>query len=342
MARQWGLDILRIISMAAVVFIHAAAQFWSLTDVHSSDWMAMNAYDSAVRWAVPVFVMISGALFLRPDCSQSIRRLYSKNIVRIVIVILVWGFVYALFYHFPEDISVKSLWAFIKACLLGHFHMWFLFMIIGLYIVTPVLRCVTRDAVATRYFLIVAFICNSLLPFITGFGHFSILDSLYTRGMISVPLGYSFYFVLGFWLNQHDFGKCRVGLSLAAIVLGYVMVFGLTCWASFDAGRGDTRFYDFFSLPVLLESVGVFVLVRGANVRSIRGRKVVSVMSGASLGVYLVHMLVMDALRNWFGLSTVAFNSVLAIPVTAISVIGISFVLAVALRKIPVVGKYIV
>ena len=126
---------------------------------------------------------------------------------------------------------------------------------------------------------------------------------------------------------------------MAAIVLGYVMVFGLTCWASFDAGRGDTRFYDFFSLPVLLESVGVFVLVRGA---SIRGRKVVSVMSGASLGVYLVHMLVMDALRNWFGLSTVAFNSVLAIPVTAISVIAISFVLAVALRKIPVVGKYIV
>ncbi len=56
-------DVLRILATFAVIVLHLSAQHWADTDVYSRAWQAFNLYDSAVRWAVPVFVMISGGCF---------------------------------------------------------------------------------------------------------------------------------------------------------------------------------------------------------------------------------------------------------------------------------------
>ena len=58
-------DVLRILATFAVIVLHLSAQHWADTDVYSRAWQAFNLYDSAVRWAVPVFVMISGSVSLR-------------------------------------------------------------------------------------------------------------------------------------------------------------------------------------------------------------------------------------------------------------------------------------
>ena len=70
-------DVLRILATFAVIVLHLSAQHWADTDVYSRAWQAFNLYDSAVRWAVPVFVMISGALFL--SGSQSIGHILKKE-----------------------------------------------------------------------------------------------------------------------------------------------------------------------------------------------------------------------------------------------------------------------
>lgn len=75
-------DVLRILATFAVIVLHLSAQHWADTDVYSRSWQAFNLYDSAVRWAVPVFVMISGALFL--SGSQSIGHILKKNVSRLV------------------------------------------------------------------------------------------------------------------------------------------------------------------------------------------------------------------------------------------------------------------
>ncbi len=60
-------DYLRVFATAAVILLHVAAFNWLSTDVNGYDWKVFNFYDSIVRWGVPVFVMISGALFLGRD-----------------------------------------------------------------------------------------------------------------------------------------------------------------------------------------------------------------------------------------------------------------------------------
>lgn len=60
-------DVLRVLATFAVIVLHLSAQHWADTDVFSNAWLAFNLYGGIVRWSVPIFVMISGALFLGRD-----------------------------------------------------------------------------------------------------------------------------------------------------------------------------------------------------------------------------------------------------------------------------------
>ena len=57
-------DLLRIFAAFSVVMLHSAAQFWYSLDIYSTEWLIANSYDALFRFGVPIFVMISGALFL--------------------------------------------------------------------------------------------------------------------------------------------------------------------------------------------------------------------------------------------------------------------------------------
>ena len=87
--RMLHYDLLRILAAFSVVMLHSASQFWYTLPVTDKDWLIMNSYDSLVRFGVPVFVMISGALFLSDDKKTDIKRLYTHNILRLLIIYIV-------------------------------------------------------------------------------------------------------------------------------------------------------------------------------------------------------------------------------------------------------------
>lgn len=89
-------DVMRIIAIFAVLLLHYSSQRFYIS-FPSSEWEIRNIYDSMVRWGVPVFVMISGALFLDSNKKLSIKRLFTKNILRIICAFLFWSFIYLLY-----------------------------------------------------------------------------------------------------------------------------------------------------------------------------------------------------------------------------------------------------
>ena len=121
-------DGLRAFATIAVIMLHVCAANWYARPVTSSSWIVCSAYDSIVRWCVPCFIMISGALFL--DKKINLKRLYSKNIFRIVVAFVFWSAIYTFVPGLitPEESKLLSFFE-------GHYHMWFLFTIIGLYII---------------------------------------------------------------------------------------------------------------------------------------------------------------------------------------------------------------
>lgn len=162
------LDILRLVSICAIVLLHVAGSFWYVLEVDTFDWMVTNFYDCATRWGVPVFVMISGALFLDPNRPQPLRKLWAKNILHLCVIILFWGLVNALLYKLPSSLSFASALAVVKEIVFGPVHFWFLFMLLGLYILVPIIRCITANKQAMEYFLVIGLIVNVVFPILSA------------------------------------------------------------------------------------------------------------------------------------------------------------------------------
>lgn len=119
------------------------------------------------------------------------------------------------------------------------------------------------------------------------------------------------------------------------------MTFVLTEVVSLRAGKPISTYYGNFSLPVCMAAIGVFVGFKSVRLKGEKSEGVVRSLSSASLGVYLVHALVLDVFKD-IGIDSMMFSPVAAIPVTALAVAVVSFAFAVLLRRIPKVGKWIV
>ena len=151
------LDILRVMATVAVILLHVSSEHWGIASLDSIQWHICNLGDSITRWAPPIFVMISGAVFLNPEKKISIKSLYTKNIFRLCTAFVFWSVLYAV--KSAADFSLTATEVLVKI-ICGHWHMWFLHMIIGLYVMVPILRAICQNALITKYFIITSFFLN--------------------------------------------------------------------------------------------------------------------------------------------------------------------------------------
>lgn len=222
MERKTYCDYLRLIATFAVVVLHVAASNWYFIDVNGFEWQSFNFYDSVVRWGVPIFVMVSGSLFLSRDIS--IRKIYSKYIFRMVIAFLTWSIFYALMTpEYFENGLLYGIKTHIDAMVSGHYHMWFILMIIGIYMCIPFYKKIIADSFTTKYFLVLSSIFAVMIPWsIQLLNDFIVENHEQLANLVSVAnshvstmnmnmvLGYSFYFVLGYYLDNIELRKNNV------------------------------------------------------------------------------------------------------------------------------------
>jgi surface polysaccharide O-acyltransferase-like enzyme len=128
-------DYLRVAATISVVVLHVSAQNWYSFNGRSFEWNVFNFYDSIVRWGVPIFLMISGSLFLYRDIE--IKNLYRKYILRLFVAYCFWALFYAVYSPIIDSIIGKGfalpIKSIIKNTISGNYHMWFIPMIIGTY-----------------------------------------------------------------------------------------------------------------------------------------------------------------------------------------------------------------
>lgn len=349
------LDFLRVFATFSVIILHTAAQNWQEVDVHSFEWNCFNTWDSIVRWTIPVFVMISGALFLNPEREMSIKKLYGKNILRIITAFLFWSAVYTLrvWYSNPQVQRIDLFTTFMQ----GHYHMWFLFMIVGLYIITPAVRRITSDEKVMKYFLVISFIFTIAVSSIETLAgalltiypenHWSVINDAFTSDInamsVTFPYGYVFYFVLGYYLSKHDFSKRDRKIIYMLGVAGFALTILLTDFISVKLGKPTGTFYDNNSLNVFLESVVIFVFFKYRKLPA-SGKTVqfITMLSNWSFGVYLIHALILEVLANRLSLTTLSFNGVVSVPIIAAIVFMLGTIASGVIHQIPLLKKYIV
>ena len=336
-SRYYYFDFLRVFGAFAVIVLHVAASKWYTTDIHTFEWEAMNFYDSIVRWAVPVFVMISGALFLSRDIP--VRKIYGKYIFRIFTAFVFWAFFYVCLDY--VDMSIMGI-NFIHGRFL---HMWFLFMIAGLYMIVPFVKKIAESEFLTKYFLVIAFFFAFLFPqTVNIISIFSERDGEFARSLannfhLQFVGGFTAYFLLGYFLNNALISRRAEHLIYIAGIAGFAATVLMSLHASLFIGKPSGIFYNEHTVNVMFESISVFVFFKA---KFNRPSRIIRALSQYSFGAYLVHVAVIGIITNKLGLDTLTFNPLLSIPVISVIVFVISFGISAVLNHIPVIKKYIV
>lgn len=347
------LDYLRVVSAISVIFLHVAANNWVQSFPDTLSWQVMNVYNSLNRWCVPVFLMISGALFLSRDID--LKTLFSKYILRLAVTYLFWSAFYTAFAYIPllnyGQPRAISLLSFGKRVLEGTIQLWFLPMLMGVYLAIPLFREVVRSPKVTRYYLAVTFTVSVLLPsvlrIVAAFfdGGLAVaaesvqglLDSL----KLNVFSGFCFYFVLGHWLSQTKLQPKQRRLFVILGAAGTVFTAVLNSAASTKAGNPVDTFLTYFSVFVTLAAVAVFVLFQYGSYPHSGRNRLVTRLSGYTLGVYVlqaVPLLLIDPL----GIGVMSFSPVFSIPVLTAAIALVTFLCSAALHRIPVFRRWIV
>jgi surface polysaccharide O-acyltransferase-like enzyme len=348
--RIFWADLIRIAAIFGVVLIHVASDViteWKT--VPGTGWLAANFYDSLMRACVPLFFMISGALLLPGRESYGI--FFRKRVKRIAIPLIAWNILFLVWkkaFYQPELGWSEAL------SLLGRggvfFHLWFLYTLIGLYLLTPFFRIVTAHASRRDlfYFLVLWFLAGSLLPTTEKF--LSLVYPLdFHFGIALEPAtGAVGYFLLGHFLDRYVTEKALPAACLAWILSLAACFYG-TFFLCRYCGGFETLFYGSFAPNVVVYSVASFILMRSAGnfleKRIPPGTKVfIGAVAKASFGIYLVHPIVLDLLqkgRLGFALKPELGQPSLAIPAISLLAFALSLGFVLLIEKIPGVRKIV-
>ncbi len=343
------LDVLRIAAIFCVVVIHTCTVPWNTMSPNDLDWQIINVFDSSVRWCVPVFVMISGALFLDPACAIRPRRLFTHNILRVVTAFLFWSTAYAglsfvLGLLQGAPITMQAVGSLIHDIITGHYHLWFLFTIAGLYLITPLLRPIAANKRLTEYFLVLSF-SLFLIPKLL------VQIPALTRTVIDIQLdmdlsfigGYTFFFLLGDYLHRHGVSdRLRHIIYVLGAVSVVVTVIGTAVW-SINLQVPVNLLYNYLMPNTSLTAAAVFLFVKQHKNHiptSEQASAVITRMSSLTFGIFLCHDFFNITLAK-FGISAVSITPLLGVPLISIAVFVGATVVAWGISKIPVISRYI-
>ncbi|MCR4946428.1 MAG: acyltransferase family protein [Lachnospiraceae bacterium] len=341
--RKAYLDYLRILATFAVIFLHVSGSAKGEADVNTFYWQVLNFLEGSVRWGVPVFVMISGALFLNREIP--VKKVYTSYVLRMVVAFFVWSFIYAV-------IRKGTIYEKLELFLCGEFHMWFIPMITGIYICLPFVKPLVSKEKTIKYFMLISFIFVFVIPeiirLISDFGGelsttlAGDLGKTIDNMNMGKLVGYMSIFVLGFYLDKLDMSgyKCIVIYLLGAS--GFLFTIMLTAMVSLKTQQSSNDYFGYHTVNVLFEAVLIFVLLKKTCLKNERINALVARISKCCFGIYLVHPLSWALVRKIYLISGVSSDAVVYVFITSVSVFLISLFVSWILNFIPYVGRYVV
>jgi surface polysaccharide O-acyltransferase-like enzyme len=315
-------------------------------------------FDSLVRWTVPIFVMISGVFHLRPNKNstsfkEEIGIIY-KKVFRIICAILFWGILYngldmlGRYFIKNEPITLYRIIKIPGVIILGpaYYHLWFLYMLIGLYVLTPVFRCFVNNCKREHieYILILFFIVGTCVPFIN-----SILDnfSVFKGKTIFFPVaeltGYMGYYIAGYYFANYKLkNRTKIGIYILGI---FSLVFTITGTSIVSLYKKEpmSLLYGYLMPNTMFTVYGIFLFFQKTFDKiefSVKKTRIISKISQDTFGIYLIHALVLRVF-DVIGLHTLIIYPIISIPIIAIIVMLLSEIGTIIIEKIPVLNRYI-
>ncbi len=346
-------DVMRVFAAFAVIMLHVSALNTYVVEYNSYEFRVFMFYESLVNWAVPVFVMMSGALNLQKDSDY---RVTLRKVLRIFLVFCFWSLIYTVYTLFFYEGGVKEgvFRAFGLQFLQGHYHMWYLIMLVGLYLALPVFRAISKEVKTIKIFLALSIVFTFFLPTINDMTVLPALGEVVGKGIFEVflissravyadfnfhlTLGFSSYFLLGYFLSSFHRKKME-GLSA---ILFFLMGTGMTFFFIICSGDGTSagEFLHADSLNILIQSVCIFCFFSNIDRHSRIWAKI-GRLSRYTMGIYLIHPLIIEILKISYNISSMSFEPLVSVPILSVGIFIISLACSYMIYQIPILKEMI-
>lgn len=334
-------DEARVCAAAFVVLLHTAGLRLLSAEIGSAEFIWSVFFDAVSRWSVPLFIMLSGMLFLRKDRTLDIKKLYLKNTLRLVTAFIFWSYIYNVYSEFAlnRDIFGALLGAFRKIPD-GAMHLWFIYVMVGLYTVLPFVKKMTDNMSKkeAEAFLIINIMVTFLPKTLSCFKAFAPILAYIGNFEICYAAGYVGLFVAGWYIESFEHGKYFTLLSCISGICGFLFMFFGTIFASSAKGELAEEFMSFKSLGAYAMAFAVFALFKRFSGRK-GGIIAFERFGGYMFGVYLVHELFVSVLPlDKLPAGNMTFVAIIS---AAAGVFIVSLIISWGISKLPF-GKYIV
>jgi surface polysaccharide O-acyltransferase-like enzyme len=326
-------------------------------------WNTVTVYQSIGRLGVPLFLLLTGALLLQPSkLTEPVGVFFKKRLARIGLPFIFWGAIYFVWDFLVvnkingQPITTNSI---IQGVLTGpYYQFWYLYLLLGLYLITPILRVVmanaSRDLI--KYILILWFLGAAIVPTI------ALVTPLHLDTNVLTITGYVGYFILGAYLLTVQLSRSRLALYTA---VGITLTAIGTYVIAATVGGGEMYFFQGYLSPTLiLAACSLFLLLiafrspsaqafaplaspgNNLNLKEIcsegpcksKGSKLLRLISVNTLPLYLFHVMVLETIQHGylgFAINGNTINSIIGVPLNTVIVLFVSLGIIVGLKKVP-------
>ena len=336
--RLLGPDVIRIIAIYLVIHLHTFG-------IVNDSGMLSAFFQKFDILSVPLFVMLSGALLL--DKQEGYDKFFWKRCLKVLLPWIAWTIFYMI-YNFNShhsqimaefsgpNIPLFYSWIhFFLRVFLSSF--WFLPMIFSLYLITPLLRIFVKNATTfdNLYFIALWFIIASVLPFLFN----NPLFPVWTPNIILSPIYYSGYFLLGYVVIKQKIFKIN-NLFILILIALFPFLISLLPFNSRVIHESAT---GFLYPGTVIASVFFFNFLLTASKRLEKYvnqpvRKIITIISGASFGVFLIHGIFIDIFEKRIIDFLRIFHTEFSLTLTIFCLLTI---IIIVLQQIPVLKKLV-
>jgi surface polysaccharide O-acyltransferase-like enzyme len=292
--------------------------------------------------------MLSGTFMLDPNRTIPNSKLISK-IIKLITTFLFWAVAYQLFYIIGKYVLTGgldgySLRVIFRRVIAGEYHMWFFYLLGSLYLIVPLLRAITKDLKLTMYFLILSFMATFLIPNLELIPLLGEAETLTARLDFRMVTGYSFYFVLGFFLRDH-FNSRKISRKMFfSAIAAFMLAWSITVYGTWVINRGASvfvsTFYGYLFITTMIEATSIFLIALYINQNYLFKGNIVSTVSGYTMGIYLMHVMGLVVMSNILFYRDWILSAFVTIPLIAIIDFFFCWLGTYIMSRIPVIKQF--
>ncbi len=345
MERKNYLSYIRAVACFCIVILHA----YTMCGMVFKDTLTGNAriiinmIPYLMMWAVPCFVMVTGALLLDEKKSVDYKKVFRRYIPRVLIALIICCFLFRFldFWMNKESFSIKlfvePLYKFYTKT--SWAHLWYLYLIVGLYLLMPAFSKIAKHSSDSEItVLIIIYVCFvSIIPIINKISGTEAAFYITTSSIFPAYLFIGHMIDSGRWKISTFVYILMFLAGLAAIVVLSCISIGNEPSAEIESITGFLGSYSF--LPVVVFSTGAFGLFKSIDAKEGFISKILLTIDSCSFGIYLIHLVFLRYIYKCTGIKITNGNAfILVLGIVVITFI-LSFLIVWALRKIKVVQK---